>query len=337
MGHQHTRADGYANARPRRPQKSPERSDPSGGEGTTPSKDVLRIAALTPGGLGLCVAERIKRHSPLREKARFVAALLALKANGTYDQYVLLHVNNMPAAHQGPAFFPWHREMLRRLELDLQAIDASVTLPYWNWTVDNSATSTLWNDDLMGGNGRPSDGKVMTGPFAFDAGNWPLAGGPVFLARRLAQSTLSPTLPTTTDLANALTTTPYDLAPFNSSSSLAGFRNTFEGWRNGPQLHNRVHVWIGGSMGPTSSPNDPVFFLHHCFIDKCWADWQALNPGEAAFLPLTGAANGHNSTDPMEPWAGQGTVVTPASVIDHHALGYAYDTEGHLSADDQVP
>ncbi len=29
----------------------------------------------------------------------------------------------------------------------------------------------------------------------------------------------------------------------------------------------------------------------------------------------------------MEPWAGLGIVVTPASLIDHHASGYAYDTE----------
>jgi tyrosinase len=260
-----------------------------------------------------------------QEKARFVAAVLALKANGTYDQYVALHVNNMPAAHRGPAFFPWHREMLRRFELDLQAIDSSVTLPYWNWTIDNSATSSIWNADFMGGNGRPSDGKVMDGPFAFDGGNWPLAGGG-FLARRFSLGVA--TLPTAMDLSNALEITPYDVSPYNDGSSLAGFRNTLEGWRNGPQLHNRVHVWVGGSMSPSSSPNDPVFFLHHCFIDKCWADWQALHPTEAAYAPTSGAASGHNLNDAMQPWAGLGQTITPASLVDHHALGYAYDTEG---------
>jgi hypothetical protein len=49
--------------------------------------------------------------------------VLALKANGTYDQYVEWHMNAGAAAHAGPAFFPWHREFLRRLELDLQAIN----------------------------------------------------------------------------------------------------------------------------------------------------------------------------------------------------------------------
>lgn len=254
-----------------------------------------------------------------QEKARFVAAVLALKANGTYNQYVALHVNNMPSAHRAPAFFAWHREMLRRFELDLQAIDSSVTLPYWNWTIDNAATSSIWNSDFMGGNGRPSDGKVMDGAFAFDGGNWPLSGGG-FLARRFGLGIA--TLPTAMDLSTALGTTPYDLSPYNDGASLAGFRNTLEGWRNGPQLHNRVHVWVGGSMSPSSSPDDPVFFLHHCFIDKCWADWQALHPMEPPYGPVSGAPSGHNLNDVMQPWA-----VTPASLVDHHALGYAYDTE----------
>ena len=29
------------------------------------------------------------------------------------------------------------------------------------------------------------------------------------------------------------------------------------------QLHNLVHVWVGGHMGYVASPNDPVSFLHH--------------------------------------------------------------------------
>jgi tyrosinase len=112
------------------------------------------------------------------EKSRFVAAVLVLKANGKYDQYVREHRDSMQGsdhwAHRGPAFFPWHREFLKRFELDLQSVHSNVTLPYWDWSVDNSPISSIWNPDFMGGNGRTSDRKVMDGPFAFDAGNFRL-------------------------------------------------------------------------------------------------------------------------------------------------------------------
>src|SRR5581483_2856033 len=148
------------------------------------------------------------------------------------------------------------------------------------------------------------------------------------LRRRFGLS--APALPTAMDVTNALAETIYDVPPY-SLASPSGFRNRMEGWISGPQLHNLVHVWVGGSMGPMSSPNDPVFFLHHCFIDKLWADWQRLHPG-ATYLPVTGGPAGHNLGDAMQPWLGRGETVTPASVLDHHALGYAYDTEPECQA-----
>jgi tyrosinase len=261
------------------------------------------------------------------EKDRFVAAVLALKANGQYDQFVTDHMNFMAGAHRGPAFLPWHRQYLRKFELALQTIDASVTLPYWDWTVDNTATASLWSSTFLGGNGRPSDGKVLDGPFAFDAGNWtliPNADDPFsFLRRRFGVGVSS--LPLPTDVTNALSETVYDVAPYNRFV-LSGFRNRVEGWISGPQLHNRVHVWVGGSMEPSSSPNDPVFFLNHCFVDKLWADWQLLHPG-AGYLPVAGGPAGHNLNDAMEPWLSRGETVRPADVLNHLSLGYGYDTD----------
>lgn len=43
-------------------------------------------------------------------------------------------------------------------------------------------------------------------------------------------------------------------------------------------IHGMPHISIGGQMGGASSPSDPIFWLHHGFIDKIWADWQKLNP-----------------------------------------------------------
>ena len=50
--------------------------------------------------------------------------------------------------HFCPAFLPWHREFLRQFELDLQSVNPRVTIPYWDFTVDNSPKSSLWSDKL---------------------------------------------------------------------------------------------------------------------------------------------------------------------------------------------
>src|SRR5262249_52769817 len=76
-------------------------------------------------------------------------------------------------------------------------------------------------------------------------------------------------LPTTTAVNEAATAAGFDTAPYHNNST--GFRRNLE--RN---LHNDVHAWIGGDrgdMGPSSSPNDPVFFLHHCNVDRIWEAW----------------------------------------------------------------
>ncbi|MBI2005408.1 MAG: tyrosinase family protein, partial [Candidatus Aenigmarchaeota archaeon] len=226
-----------------------------------------------------------------QEKQNFVNAVLTLKANGTYDQFVQQHRDSMAMsnmwAHQGPAFLPWHREFLRRFELALQSVNPTVDLPYWDWTVDNSTTSSICGSDFMGGNGRPSDGRVMAGPFAFDNGNWNLNVNDdpgQDLRRRFGQNASS--LPTAAQVNQCLAVTPYDSAPWNTSSN-PSFRNMLEGWIGPGQIHNRVHVWVGGSMLASTSPNDPVFFLYHCNVDRLWAIWQSMHPTEG-YLPVSG-------------------------------------------------
>jgi tyrosinase len=266
------------------------------------------------------------------EKSNFVDAVLALKADGTYDSFVQMHVDAMAhatpsnvssnfrnAAHRGPVFLPWHREYLRRFELELQRIDSSVTLPYWDWTVDNLTTSSIWNSDFMGGNGRVGDNKVMSGPFAHDSGNWPLSIDGPYLRRQFMANTNR--LPTDIEVTNCLTITPYDTSPWTGSSN-PSFRNTLEGWIGSGMIHNRVHMWVGGSMTLGSSPNDPIFFLHHCNIDRIWAQWQSNHP--TGYSPVTGGPLGHNLNDKMFPW----DETTPSSVLNHKSLGYTYDTDG---------
>lgn len=278
------------------------------------------------------------------EKAAFVAAVKALKANGSYDTFVAQHraaflsAPNDPA-HSGPAFLPWHREYLRRFELALQAIDPSVSLPYWDWTVDNSPNSSLWdpNGNFMGGNGVGANQQVMTGPFAFSTGTWTLTvldPGETrpYLRRRLGAMG---SLPTPQSVTNALGVVPYDAAPWNDTSNTnASFRNRLEG-----VIHNPGHMWVGGSMMAMSSPNDPVFWLHHCNIDRLWAIWQGQHPKEG-YLPPSGTPGvvaGHGLDDPMPPWAGEANPPTPSKVLDHLRLGYAYDTDVLTFASDAFP
>src|SRR5262249_14942380 len=74
-----------------------------------------------------------------------------------------------------------------------------------------------------------------------------------------------------------------------------------------------------GSMLTEASPNDPVFWLLHANLDRLWAEWEGVHGYD---YPATGAPSGENLHDLM-----YGFDVTPADVLDPHALGYAYDTE----------
>jgi tyrosinase len=268
------------------------------------------------------------------ERAAFVATVKALKRAGTYDMFVRQHLDAMcfmaaaDPAHRGPAFLPWHREYLRRFEVALQGIDPGVTLPYWDWTAERSSTSSIWQSDFMGGDGDGPNQQVTTGPFAHSTGDWPLnVRDPdetdPFLKRAFGAAASS--LPTVDDVRGAIIVTPYDRSPWDVTAQ-PSFRNRLEGFYGSGRIHNRVHLWVGETMLGCSSPNDPVFWLHHCNIDRIWARWQADHPSEM-YAPLAGAIQGHNANDAMWPWSHEANPPTPASVWNHSALGYSYDTD----------
>ena len=282
----------------------------------------------SPVGQEMIVRKNAK-HLTAEEKKAFTDAVLALKAKpspwdpelNAYDQFVFWHLeafecDNM-AAHMGPAFLPWHRGYLWLFEQQLREIDPSVSVPYWDWTVDREIDSYLWQDDLMGGDGDPNDNfAVHSGPF--QQGQWEIT---LFdetdderfhhLIRNMGVGELAPDLPTVEQVEEALAMETYDTAPWSEQSDhTVSFRNYLEGWREcGPSvcstdgstdypdctgshdMHNRVHLWVSGEMmfshegghedkeGPfgtmawNSSPNDPVFFLHHANVDRIWTQW----------------------------------------------------------------
>ena len=251
----------------------------------------------------------------LAERRAFTDAVDQLRSNGGYDTYVQQHQGAMSHGHGGPAFFPWHREYLLRFETDLQDIDPSVSLPYWDWTEANlnsaGTESLIWRADFMGGPGQPGTGAVTTGPFA----GW-----------GLIRNAFNPF---------AFPGTGGTIATFMSSPNYTTMRQI-------ESPHGAAHVWVGGFVGnATIAPRDPVFWLIHANVDRLWAEWidrHQATAGFQPFLPLSGGQLGHNLSDSMWPWNGTTNptgmlpwtvapeTVRPADLVDHRTLGYHYDT-----------
>ncbi|MFE2580242.1 tyrosinase family protein [Streptomyces sp. NPDC059378] len=273
------------------------------------------------------------------EKRRFVRAMLEVKRRGEYDEFVQMHIDHYVAdgetglrtAHMAPSFLPWHRRFLLELEQALHRVDSSVTVPYWDWTRDRGTTSTPWTADLLGGNGRRSDHQVTTGPFAYAAGNWTIRAGVTdgeYLTRDLGRARAPISLPTRNDVDRALSDPVYDVSPWDSTTT-KGFRNRLEGWGPGSgsaswRNHNRVHRWVGGAMLGGASVNDPVFWLHHAFVDLLWSRWQDRHR-EHRYLPAEPPGPGtpqHGRVvarnEILPPWD-----VTPDSLEDHRGV-YRY-------------
>ncbi|KAK8108340.1 uncharacterized protein PG998_010353 [Apiospora kogelbergensis] len=105
-------------------------------------------------------------------------------------------------------------------------------------------------------------------------------------------------------------------------------------------IHNNIHWWVGGEGGHMSqipvATFDPMFWLHHCYLDRLFAIWQQLNQDkwftespQGDFPQRTiGIPKGDNirSTTPLRPFHKDkaGAVWTPNEVRNHFDLGYTY-------------
>ena len=283
-----------------------------------------------------------------------------------YDDYVYIHQQSMAGhpgsdpgphpGHRGPMFFPWHREFLRRFENDLRAVsgDNSICLPYWDWSTDQSPADPGYPffDEFLGGDGT-GPGIVVGGTTPFSTANgWTMPLADLYDNNVDHQNSVhslqrqfngpSPTLPPRSDVIGSLAVSVYDSAPWNrDSAGASSFRNKVEGWpagfgaAGGAFMHNRVHVGVGGSMLPGTSPNDPVFFLNHAKEDELWAVWMQKYPSVPHYLPPDSLTlpSGHTHlirlSDHMEGLAeyfGAGTIDRPIDLLDHKAITW-YDTD----------
>jgi tyrosinase len=98
-----------------------------------------------------------------------------------------------------------------------------------------------------------------------------------------------------------------ELQAINSQTRFSAFQTTLES-----TLHADVHNAVGGDMAGSSSPSDPLFWLHHANIDRLWAAWQIAHPGKDP-------SNGNETLQP-KPLFG----VKVSSLLDITTLGYNY-------------
>jgi tyrosinase len=188
-------------------------------------------------------------------------------------------------------FLPWHRAYLYRLELALQTKVPAATLPWWNWPASRATGGIPAAYEDLAGELNPLAGADFPPLIAeaTSARGWPTstwrAPGPVNR------------LPTQRKVEEILRLESFD-----------DFSRELEN-----QLHNKVHGWVGGSMGMVAiAAYDPLFWAHHTMVDRLWYLWQVL----------------HSSRGPRPGVWGKilrgGLDLTVGDVLDTHALGYDY-------------
>jgi hypothetical protein len=209
--------------------------------------------------------------------------------------------------HHGPAFVPWHRELIGRFEALLREFDPTVSLHYWDWTIDprsspdgEGGTVNLFDAAFMGSSsgraGPPLDTLDNGGIFA---GSRNETGNPADPPQEITRD-LSGGAPSV-DSDNGIVTTG-DSDP--EQDQWPQFRLALE------SSHDTAHTYFGSTstIGQVHSAfEDPFVYILHSNVDRLWARWQ-LAPGLAWRLDpssVYGTETDHvRITEDMEPWAG---------------------------------
>lgn len=208
------------------------------------------------------------------ERWAWTQAMLGLHqlqgANGrtVFEQLVELHSVNAAQAHGSVQFLPWHFFYLTILETALRAIDPYVTLPYWAWSRDAVApyNAPIWEDWFLG---KTVSGQcIQTGPFVNFTTNIPVNHCV------LRGFTSGPAPTGSMDFALEDETTVNALVA-DANLTFAEWAGTWEITHGGPHLAVGGATVRGDMWRVSRSPNDPVFFLHHAYVEKVWRDRQA--------------------------------------------------------------
>ena len=274
-----------------------------------------RLVWSQPNGGG---ALRVRRNAlelpaddPIFAKyAQAVKAMHELPAmdRRNWQRQAEIHADRCP--HGQPGFLQWHRHYINFFEQICGQLigDTTFALPYWDWSFGrgiipdalfnlSDLNVTHWNDPGVYDSPVPGGwtGINTTGIRAIGAGvgvqDDPVRGGAF-----------------TSDTINSIL----------NESLFSRFTGRLEG-----SPHNSGHVVVGfaatatGHMGSGLSPLDPLFWLHHCNVDRLWAQWQ-LAGNQTPDLART--YSGH-----FVDGNGQSANVTADQARDFTSLGYTYE------------
>lgn len=246
--------------------------------------------------------------------------------------------------HQSWFFLPWHRGYLLALEAIIRDEIRLLGGPHETWALP------YWNYFAPGQNVLPPE---------FRTANWPdgLGDNPLFVEQRWGE--LSGSAPH--DLSADTNLNALGLPEFfgPGGGGTAGFGGPITGfnWNSGTNgglesdPHNAVHSIIGGqhptatfqdgtplpglmSM-PSTAALDPIFYLHHCNIDRLWESWNQFPAGKPQVAPidwlnpdlelwLEGPESVGQRAFAMPKPDGSQWTYTPAEMQDIAALGYEY-------------
>ncbi|OAT01056.1 hypothetical protein, variant 2 [Blastomyces dermatitidis ER-3] len=181
-----------------------------------------------------------------------------------FDDFQALHVHTAYMNHYVGAFLPFHRLMTYSHEAALrEECGYKGYQPYWYEQMDAGKFSSSDIFDSVygfGGNGFGREGCITDGPFA----NYTSPFGPGSEIRTQC-------IDRNFDDAVSLGTSRARVEDCTSKPNWISAWNCIE-----LNPHGGGHNGVGGQMARGgASPGDPIFFLHHAWIDKLWWDWQA--------------------------------------------------------------
>jgi len=92
---------------------------------------------------------------------------------------------------------------------------------------------------------------------------------------------------------------PYDTAPWKTASAIQTILLNGKDFVFSSKFHCTISSTAGGGQhGGYDLANDPVFWLHHCNIDRLWRMAGSAS-NDDPYLPEDGAPTGQNLNEPM--------------------------------------